>query len=276
MFNCGITGSTGILGSNIIKDLKFNFIIFKGDITKKKVVENWIKSNEFDFILHLAAIVPTINVENNYKYAKKVNYSGTKNLVDSLVKYKKKIKSVFFASTSHVYKIQNKDVKINENQKLEPYSKYGKTKLLAENYFRENLKKNKINHCIGRIFSYTDPKQNKTFLTPSLFYKIKKSNKQVINFKGLNHYRDFLSLKDIINAIKILCLKKKRGTYNIGSGKKVNLETIARILCKKLNKKAFFLKDSNNFTHLVSNNQKLCKTGWKPKVNFIKELNKFK
>ena len=276
MLNCGITGSTGILGGNIIKNLKFNFIIFKGDITKKKVVENWIKSNEFDFILHLAAIVPTINVENNYKYAKKVNYSGTRNLVDALVKYKKKVKSIFFASTSHVYKIQNKDLRINENQRLEPYSKYGKTKLLAENYFRETLKNNKIKYCIGRIFSYTDPRQNKTFLVPGLFCKIKKSNKQVINFKGLNHYRDFLSIKDIITAIKILCLKKKTGTYNIGSGKKVNLETIATIFCKKLNKKAFFLKGSNDFTHLVSNNQKLCKIGWKPKYNFINELNKFK
>ena len=71
-------------------------------------------------------------------------------------------------------------------------------------------------------------------------------------------------------------LKKKTGTYNIGSGKKVNLETIATIFCKKLNKKAFFLKGSNDFTHLVSNNQKLCKIGWKPKYDFINELNKFK
>ena len=276
MLNCGITGSTGILGGNIIKNLKFNFIILKGDITKKKVVENWIKSNEFDFILHLAAIVPTINVENNYKYAKKVNYSGTRNLVDALVKYKKKVKSIFFASTSHVYKIQNKDYRIDENHKLEPYSKYGKTKLLAENYFRENLKKNKIKHCIGRIFSYTDPKQNNSFLTPGLFNKIKKSNKKIINFKGLNHYRDFLSIKDIINAINILCLKKKTGTYNIGSGKKVNLESIARIFCKKFDKKPIFSRNSNDLTHLISNNQKLCKIGWKPKVNFIKELNKFK
>ena len=102
MFNCGITGSTGILGSNIIKDLKFNFIIFKGDITKKKVVENWIKSNEFDFILHLAAIVPTKDVENNYRYAKKVNYNGTKNLVDSIIRYKKKLK-VFFLHQPHMF-----------------------------------------------------------------------------------------------------------------------------------------------------------------------------
>lgn len=275
MLNCGITGSSGLLGSNIIKNLKFNFIIFKGDITKKKDVENWIKSNEFDFILHLAAIVPTKDVENNYRYAKKVNYYGTKNLVDSIIRYKKKIKSIFFASTSHVYKIQHQYVKINENQKLQPYSKYGKTKLLAENYFRKHLKQNKIKHCIGRIFSYTNLKQDKTFLVPSLFNKIKKSNKKVLNFKRLNHYRDFLSIKDISNAIKILCLKNKTGVYNIGSGKKFNLQKIAIIFCKKFNKRAVFIKSSNNSTHLISNNKKLCRIGWKPKIDFIKELNKF-
>jgi len=276
MFNCGITGSTGILGRYIIKSLKFNFIIFKGDITKKKVVENWIKLNNFDFILHLAAIVPTKDVEKNYKQAKKINYIGTKNLVDSLIKYNKRIKNFFFASTSHVYRIQNKQIKIDENQKLKPYSKYGKTKMLAENYLTKRLNKNKINYCIGRIFSYTDPKQDKSFIVPGLFHKIKKSKKKLITFKGLNHFRDFLSIKDISNAIKILCQKKKTGIYNIGSSKELHLETVAKIFCKKLNKKTFFKRKSSNFTYLISNNIKLCKTGWKPKDNFIKELNKFK
>ena len=65
MYRCGITGATGILGSKITKKIKFNFVIFKGDITKKKMVDNWIKSNNFDFIIHLAAIVPTKDVEKD-------------------------------------------------------------------------------------------------------------------------------------------------------------------------------------------------------------------
>tara|TARA_B100001057_G_scaffold49762_1_gene44341 strand:- start:158 stop:988 length:831 start_codon:yes stop_codon:yes gene_type:complete len=276
MYRCGITGATGILGSHIIKKIKFNFVIFKGDITKKKLVDNWIKLNNFDFIIHLAAIVPTKDVEKDYKYAKQVNYNGTKNIVDSLIKYSRKPKNIFFASTSHVYKVGKKFLKIDENQKVEPYSKYGKTKILAENYLKKKLKKAKINYCIGRIFSYTSPEQNKSFLTPGLFYKIKKSKKKIITFKGLEHFRDFLSINDITNAIRILCIKKRRGIYNIGSSKKFHLELIAKIFCKKFKKKASFTKSSRNFTYLISNNQKLSKLGWKPKNSFIEVLNKFK
>ena len=92
----------------------------------------------------------------------------------------------------------------------------------------------------------------------------------------MNHFRDFLSINDISNAIRILCLKKITGVYNIGSGKKLHLEKIAHIFRKKFNKKSYFINKSSSFTYLISNNRKLCKLGWKPKNNFLKELNKFK
>ena len=138
------------------------------------------------------------------------------------------------------------------------------------------MKKEKINYCIGRIFSYTSLEQNKSFFTPGIFYKIKKSKQKTITFEGLKHFRDFLSINDIINAIRILCIKKGTGIYNIGSSKKFNLETIVKIFCKKFKKKAFFIKSSKRFTYLISDNKKLTKLGWNPKNCFIQELNKFK
>ena len=80
----------------------------------------------------------------------------------------------------------------------------------------------------------------------------------------MNHYRDFLSTKDIALAINTLFKKKKIGIYNIGSGRKINLKTIASIIGKKNNKKVIFSKD-NKATYLVSNNSRLKKLGWKPK-----------
>ena len=74
----------------------------------------------------------------------------------------------------------------------------------------------------------------------------------------------------------VLCIKKGTGIYNIGSGKKFHLETIAKIFCKKFNKKASFINSSRSFTYLISDNKKLIKLGWKPKNSFINELNKFK
>ena len=81
MIKCGITGATGVLGRKIRNTLSYKFIKFRKDITKKKEVENWLKKNQFDLIIHLAAIVPTATVKKNYTKAKNVNFLGTKNLV---------------------------------------------------------------------------------------------------------------------------------------------------------------------------------------------------
>ena len=97
MLKCGITGFNGNLGKTFLKyKKKFNYIKFKGDISKKKEVDDWIKNNNFQILIHFAALVPTLSVNQNYKYALKLNYMGTKYLVDAIVKYKKNIDWFFF------------------------------------------------------------------------------------------------------------------------------------------------------------------------------------
>ena len=146
-FNCGITGHTGVLGSGLIKsNLDVKFIKFKGDLTVRKDVKKWLDNNRLDFIFHFAAIVPTKIVINNFKYADKVNYLGTKNLIDELIKKKEKVKWFFFSSTSHVYNFSKK--KINERTKTNPSSQYGLTKLKAENYISNKLKKKKYHSVL--------------------------------------------------------------------------------------------------------------------------------
>ena len=66
MIRCGITGSSGSIGSIVVKTISiFSFIKFNGDITNKKDVEYWIKNNNFDFILILCEIYEQIFV--NFK-----------------------------------------------------------------------------------------------------------------------------------------------------------------------------------------------------------------
>ena len=95
-FNCGITGHTGVLGSELIKkNNTIKFIKFYGDITNKKHVNDWIIKSDINIVFHLAAIVPTEIVKKEPKKANKVNYLGTKILIDELIK-SKKIKWFFF------------------------------------------------------------------------------------------------------------------------------------------------------------------------------------
>ena len=135
----GITGSTGVLGSyikNNFRNVKFD--CFDGDITKKKDIQNWLKNKKFEALFHFAAIVPTSKVLSNYAKSKKINYIGTKLLIDEVQK-NQNTKWFLFTSTSHVYKFAKK--KITENSILKPISKYGLTKLMAEKCLLKEKKK---------------------------------------------------------------------------------------------------------------------------------------
>jgi len=262
MLKCGITGSTGILGKNLLKSLPFKFIPYEYDITNHRKVESWIQNNKFDLIIHLAAIVPTKDVKKNYLRAKRVNILGTKNLVKSIIKKKIKPKWVFFSSTSHVYKISKKLNYNTEKTKPDPSSKYGITKFLAEGELKK-LSKYNIKVCIGRIFSFTDKKQTCPYFIPTIIEKIKKSKKKIF-LNNLNHYRDFISTKQISSAISILQKKEKSGIYNICNGNKVNLIKVAKIFAKKY-KKQIDISDIKKTTYLLGQNKKLKNLGFKPK-----------
>ena len=252
--NIGLTGSTGILGSILKKKLKLKKKnLFINKIENFNDVKDWIIKNNFDYIIHLASIVPTKTVNKNKKKALLVNYVGTKNLVKAINIYSKKKIWLFYSSTSHVYKF--KKTKIIETDNTKPISFYGQTKLKSEKY----IMKNQIMYkpCIGRIFSFTSKKQNKNFIIPSMITKLKKKSKYSI-FKNLNHERDFLRIDDVVFYISKLLVKKTKGIFNICSGEKISLLDILHILNRKY-KKNLIIRNNKNKTSLYGSNKKINK-----------------
>ena len=273
MFVCGITGHTGTLGKELLKKKFLKFKKFKGDITKYKDVEEWVDNHNLDLIIHFAAIVPTNKVNQNYQVAKNVNYYGTVNLVKAINKNKKNLKWFFFSSTSHVYNVNNDKKNIKESSLKKPYSKYGNTKLLAEKYIVKKLN-NKIPFCIGRIFSFTGKNQSNKFFIPAILKKIKTSKKKFISLENLNHYRDFISIEDIVKAIMLLYKTKSKGIYNIGSGKKSSLVVIADYICTKYNKTLHHIENKSKVTYLIANIDKLKKLKFNISNDIFKIIDK--
>jgi nucleoside-diphosphate-sugar epimerase len=132
--------------------------------------------------------------------------------------------------------------------------------MLAEKLLLKKLKKSSIKLCIGRIFSFTDKKQKKPFVIPSIKHKLNNSKKKII-FKNINQFRDFLNIDDVISAIYILMKTSKVGIYNIGSGRKFDLRKIVKLFNK--NNKDIIFKNTVRPTYLISNNNKLLKTKWR-------------
>tara|TARA_Y100000816_G_scaffold291380_1_gene282564 strand:- start:288 stop:1112 length:825 start_codon:yes stop_codon:yes gene_type:complete len=256
---CGITGSKGLIGTELLKEkIQKKIVKFNGDLKNKDDVYKWIRSNKLDSLIHLASIVPIKKVNSNYSEAKNVNYYGTKHLVDGIIKFNPKLKLFLFTSTAHVYKIKKKNVTIKENSNTLPSSKYGKTKLLAENYIKKKFGSKKIPYCIVRIFNIADKKQPKSFFYKSSFLKIKNNPKKNIIFNNINHYRDFINLRELVKIIKKLHKKRITGTFNVGTGKKTYLVDLIKLMCKKYNKNLKIVKN-NNKTYLIANIDKLKK-----------------
>ena len=92
-----ITGHSGVIGSEFLKEFKNNkFIKCDVDISNRKKVFEWIKKIDFNIFIHFAAIVPVNQVVKNKKKAFNVNFVGTKNIVDAIIKHKKKTKNLVF------------------------------------------------------------------------------------------------------------------------------------------------------------------------------------
>ena len=144
-----------------------------------------------------------------------------------------KVNWFFFASTSHVY-ASNKKNKISEKNNSKPLSYYGFTKKKSEEYIIKSLSKKNLNYCIGRIFSTTNKNQKKNYLVPDLKKKKIKNANNTILLNNLNHYRDFISMKDISEIIFFLFYKNYNGIINLGTGKKTHLKKIAKIIAKNL------------------------------------------
>ncbi len=235
----GITGSTGVLGRILCSECEktgISYCCFKGDITDKNDVTSWVKSSECEYIIHLAALVPTDKVKDDPMQAYAINVGGTINLLQALNEYNSKCEWFFYASSSHVYKSSDKI--INEGDPTEPISLYGKTKLMGENICTQfsDTEVCRINICSGRIFSYYHDTQKPPFLYPNILNRLATEDLSKPFFLyGADCLRDFLSAEEVVGYILKLMNNNQTGIINIASGTGIKIrDFVQRLSGQKL------------------------------------------
>jgi dTDP-4-dehydrorhamnose reductase len=131
--NIFLTGGSGVLGSHIRSSGFLGTVKAPGiedlDITDSDAIEKFIAENDFDAIIHCAALARVRQCEEDPVGAVKANVIGTANLVNAVKKSGRKIR-FFHISTDGVYE----GVKGNYSEKdpVAPYNTYCWTKLGAE------------------------------------------------------------------------------------------------------------------------------------------------
>ena len=251
----GITGSTGVLGSILTKKLrqkKYNIRVFQSDICDFLKVRDWIKNHNFDAIFHLASLVPVKLCNDDPLKACSINIGGTNNILNSIKSLDKK-PWLFYASTSHVYKL--KKTPLSETDNISPRTFYGYTKLMGEILLENTHLSNNINYCIGRIFSFYSDAQSEEFLYSSIRKKLKKNlNKKNIFIFNANNVLDIQKAESVVKIIIKLFEKKAQSTFNIGTGKGVEIKSFVKKLAKK---KITILTNTKKKTIVVANIKKL-------------------
>lgn len=128
-----ITGGSGLLGSNLIKELKKNNILYiapssnECDICDYNTLEKTILEANPSVLIHSAAISKFIEVEKNPIQGLDVNIIGTTNIVKVCMKYNIRM---IFISTSHVF--DGKQGMYKTTDCINPLTKYSKTKAAGE------------------------------------------------------------------------------------------------------------------------------------------------
>lgn len=150
-----ITGSTGFIGSHLVKKLvdKYQVIalVSPSDIGVRPLPENasveYTDFGDFDLvkkilsknkpkiILHLAALSPVRYSFENPNIYQKVNYLATINLVQVAMEIENFEKFVY-ASTMETYGWQSNRKLFTENLSLHPDSPYAVSKVAAEKYIQ--------------------------------------------------------------------------------------------------------------------------------------------
>ena len=298
-----VTGGSGFIGSNLIKFLlkkkyfvinidclKYsanpyntknlnknkNYVFFKLDLNNKNKIVKILKKYKPEGIFNLAAETHVDrSIDNPYNFIHS-NILGTYNLLESILKYKKKIKLVHI-STDEVYG----DVLVGRSDEEYPYkpsSPYSSSKASSDHLVRAYIRTYKIPAIISNCCNNYGPNQFPEKLIPKLIFNIINNKPLPIYGKGKNS-REWMHVQDHCEALLMIYIKGKIGeSYNIGSG--VNIKNIdiakklLRIAKKKSSKisekvKIKFIKDrpGHDFRYALNNKEILKKLGWKTKIS---------
>ncbi len=206
-----------------IKELKKfrHFKFFKIDISDFKKFNDVLKKIKIDIVIHLAAQAGVrYSVLKPQKYISS-NITGFINMME--ISKQKKIKKIFYASSSSVYG-ENSNYPWKETFKIKPISLYAKTKKFNEQLANFYSKKYKIQMVGLRFFTIFGEWGRPDMFLFKLFKSIINKKTLEINNYG-KHLRDFTYIHDVTKIMLSLINKKfhQHQIFNICSSEPISL-----------------------------------------------------
>ena len=227
-----ITGHLGMIGSRLYNYLQsLDLYEIKGIDIKDNSgdIRTLWSSEEFDIIIHCAALTSvTESIIKSKKYHE-TNVLGTFNLVNQFSNSK-----FIFLSSSAIY---GEGLNHRENDSFNPQSPYAQNKIDAE-FFIRGMSKDYVILRLSNIYGGKKGERN--------VYQVFGEEKILPIYGDGTALRDYLHVDELVKIIHRSF--DKQGIYNIGSGKTKTVLEIA----KEFNKPIKFLPERPGEIHSIS------------------------
>jgi UDP-glucose 4-epimerase len=244
-----VTGGAGFIGSNIVKRLleqgnqtvvlddlssgyKENLLsevkFIKGDIRDRETVEKAMAG--CGVVFHLAASVGNKRSIDDPLTDAAINVLGTLNVLEAARKHG--IQRIVFSSSAGIFG-ELKTLPIAEDHPQDPDSPYGTSKLAAEKMCLVYNKLYEMKNVCLRYFNVYGLNQRYDAygnVIPIFANRILKGEPLTIYGDG-EQTRDFVNVADVAAAnIAAAFSSKAHGVFNIGSGTRVTINELARMI----------------------------------------------
>jgi len=253
--NILITGGAGFIGSNLalklqkdypnskililddfssanFKNLKgFKGIVYSCDVSTD---EFFFKVEDFkpDIIFHLASITDTTVTDQEYMMRR--NVDGFKNILEFAYDNES---IVVYASSASVYGNVKEHVPLKEDREKSPENVYAFSKYIMDNLAQEFSDKTGLKIVGVRYFNVYGPREAHKGKFASMIYQLylqmKQGNRPRI-FKWGEQKRDFVYIKDAVDATILAAKAPKSTVYNVGSGEATSFNDVIKYLNQAL------------------------------------------
>ena len=246
-----VTGGAGFIGSNIVwhllqmnhqpvvlddfssgyrENLYSGVPFVDGDIRNRELVERAAQGCQV--ILHLAASVGNKRSIDHPQLDSEINVLGTLNVLEAA--RANTIHRVVFSSSAGIFG-ELKTLPIAEDHPQDPDSPYGVSKLAAEKMCLVYNKLYGMHNICLRYFNVFGPHQRYDAygnVIPIFANRLLKHEPLLIYGDG-EQTRDFVNVRDVAHAnIKAALSSDVKGVFNIGSGTRVSINELTRLMQK--------------------------------------------
>lgn len=209
------------------------YIFYNQDICDENSVMDIMLNHNVNVVIHLAAITSLMDCELNKVECLTTNVIGTQVLLECSKKLG--IKKFIFASTSAVY--ENTPIEMSpfsENSIVSPRLFYSTSKLMSENLVLSYIENYSLNAVILRFFNVISHNQDFFRKSPPILnYLVRchiRNETPILHSDG-EQRRDYISIDDIVNFIKIIIDSNTNDKiFNLCSSKLYSVNELVKLI----------------------------------------------